>query len=231
MARLFMRVPLLALLSVLLGGCPSQIIPGPVAQLDRYEKAEQAGRPADIVADPISGDCAGGASQSAACPKLHAIRARACLQVARQAAAPNAACPGSGSRDVLACAVENYGAVLNDSSFSAEARNDFRENHARAAYCLANLSGGTDRQRLGQQAADDLGRLPADPRRDQLAASTWLLLADASTGAARCDQYRQAATVAARGLAANPDAELTGGLQSALTTARSRAARANCGRI
>lgn len=222
---------LMAVLSVLIVGCETPGLPGPIAQLDRYQKAEAAGQYKDIVADSLSGDCTGGGSASDACPKLHAIRARACLTLAHQAAAPNAACPGSGARDLLACAAENYGAVLDSATFSPAQRTDFRDNHARATYCLANLSAGAERQSLGQQALDDLTRLPQDPRRDQLAASTALLLADGASGTARCDLYRQAAARARRGLGEQPTADVAAGLQSALNTAQARAGRANCGRI
>ena len=218
-------------LAFAMAGCVENVIPGPVAQLARYQKAEAEGRPADIVSDALSSDCTGGAARSDACPKLHAVRARACLNVARAQTAAQAACPGPASRELLTCAAENYGAVLDNTSVPQTQRDEFREHRARADYCLANFASGAERQSLGQQAANDLAKLSPNAQRDQLAANVWLLLAQSASGQASCSAYRQAVTIARRGLAASPDADLRGGLTSVQNNATSGAARASCGRV
>jgi hypothetical protein len=77
----------------------------PLAQLARWRTA---GRDA-IAAEPIVAPCP---DDHPACPRLHALRAEACLGRALADRAPGAACPASRAAPLLDCAAEGYAAAL-----------------------------------------------------------------------------------------------------------------------
>lgn len=113
------------------------VLDPPLAQLARWRDA-----PAQRIAEePVVAPCPAG---HAACPRLHARRAAACMELAMSARAPLAACPGLAQRMHLECAVAAYA--------GADAGPVHAANHAQAALCLAELSGAQARLALGRRA-------------------------------------------------------------------------------
>ncbi|HEY0418049.1 MAG TPA: hypothetical protein VGC80_00875, partial [Acetobacteraceae bacterium] len=139
-----------AALLLLLTACPS--LPGPVAQLERYKQWEGAGKPDAIEAEQPDSDCR--TATSDVCGQIFAIRARACLTLARGAAAGDAACPPPGEATArrLSCAAEGYDRARAGSGWTAAQLADFGENRARALYCSAKLQGPEERVRLDREA-------------------------------------------------------------------------------
>lgn len=93
----------IGLLSLLgLGACApvAAVLDPPLGQLARWETAA----PETIATQAVA--CPPG---HAACARLHARRAEACMGLAMNARAPGAACPGSPAH--LPCAVEDYAAA------------------------------------------------------------------------------------------------------------------------
>jgi hypothetical protein len=86
---------------VMVGCAPvAAVLDPPLAQLARWQSAA----PQAIAAEPVA--CPPG---HAACARLHARRAEACMTLALRDRAPGAACPGSDAH--LACAAEGYAAA------------------------------------------------------------------------------------------------------------------------
>ena len=210
-----MRRPLLLLL--LAAGCTSgvvSVLPGPVAQLSTFKSDEAAANTARIAATTIDGDCDGRSGQSAACPQIQAIHARACLVEARKATSPDAACPPPGEAAHLRCAASGF-AAAEGAGFMPADRGVFAEQHGRALYCLANLSDDAEGVPLARDAMRALAAVPPDPKRDLLAASSALHIGlarglDATT---RCTNLAEAARIAQRGLGAAPPEALAGALR------------------
>ena len=209
-----MRLCLLPLL-LLLTACP-----GPVAQLERLQADEQGGRFAAIEAATVDSDCTS-ADASEACPRIAAIRGRACLQLARDATAPGAACPGTAQRSRMDCAAASYAGALRSTAFPEVQRQEFLESRARALYCGATYRGAAEGVPLARAAIEALSLLPPEPRRDQLAAAASLNIAGRETlfDAERCERAKDARRLARRGLAATPGADLAGALRAAIRNA------------
>lgn len=222
------------MLPLLLGACAS--LPGPVAQLERFKDAEANNRPAEIEAERVDADCLKAEGASDACPQIFAIHARACLQLARNEAAPGAACPPATetARRRMDCAATGYGKARAGTGFSTSQREEFVESRARALYCGASYRTPAEGLPMAVDAGAELDGLPPNPRRDQLAAAVALYVAnrDLLPADQRCRAARRAADLATRGLASNPAQELAGGLRAAGEGARTVAARINgCGGV
>lgn len=212
-------------------GCSTavQVMPGPVAQLARMEQAQQAGRTADIAGEKVDAACASTPFSSEACPKIHALRAGACLALAQQQAADGAACPpptGSAATQIN-CAADSYAlagdGVLANSGDAAAAL----QNRGQARYCAARLRPPAEGLAMARAAMADLARPPASGGRDLMAASAALFIAQstAAPAAERCDAARQATQLAERGLA-TPDAApaVLAALRGTRTAAQAEAA-------
>lgn len=194
-----------AALLLILAGCAS--LPGPVAQLDGFTADQTAGRFDSIAKATVVSDCRATPFGSDACPRIHAIRARACLELARQEAAPGAACPpaSASARQNLGCAVESYALAGNAALTGGDASN-LTENRARARYCAARLQSPAKGLSLARAAGEDMKTLPPSASHDLLAASASLFVAQQATAAAadRCSAAQAASTLAQRGLSAGP---------------------------
>jgi hypothetical protein len=208
------------------------VLSGPTAQLQQYEKAEAAKDFATIENSPIDAACVSGAG-SDACPKLFAIRARACMQLARDEAAPGAACPPptDSAKRRLDCAASNFAAARQASGFTPVQRDEFTEMRARALYCGATFRDASEGVPMDQTAGSELASLPPNARRDQLAASAALNIAnrDALASNVRCDAARQAVHLAERGLTETPTEDLAAGLRGARSAAQGVLTRLRCG--
>ncbi|MDB5412829.1 MAG: hypothetical protein JWR10_1164 [Rubritepida sp.] len=110
---------------LVLAGCTplAAVVDPPLAQLSRWESAG----PAEIAAEPVS--CSPG---HAACPRLHMLRAEACMSIAMASRAPGAACPAL--RGNLPCAADSYAAARALTPNPA-----FAAGEAQARLCLAEL--------------------------------------------------------------------------------------------
>ena len=115
---------------LVLAGCAplAAAIDPPIAQLARWQRSP----PATIAAEPVA--CSEGHE---ACPRLHLLRAEACMGLAMAARAPGAACPAL--RDHLPCAAQSYAAAR---ALAPEPR--LAAGEAQARLCLAELSGPTE---------------------------------------------------------------------------------------
>lgn len=189
------------------GGCETavHVMPGPTAQLARMEQAQRDGNLAAIERDAPDAACTTSPFGSDACPKIHALRAGACLALARQQAAAGAACPppsGDGAR-LTRCAADSYGlagdAVLAASTEPAAAF----QNRMRSRYCAARLVPPPEGLGLAQAALADAARVPPSAAADLLSASAALFIAQSMSAspADRCAAARQARQLAERGLA------------------------------
>lgn len=101
----------------------------PLAQLARW----RATGPEAIAAEPVVAPCPAG---NPACPRLHALRAEACLGQALARRAPGAACPASRAAPLLDCAAEGYAAALAAGAAGAPV---LRAGQAQALLCRAEL--------------------------------------------------------------------------------------------
>jgi hypothetical protein len=121
-------VPLL----LLAAGCATVagIADPPLAQLARWRDAAPR---ASIAAEPVVAPCP---AANPACPRLHALRAEACLGEALAIRAPGAACPASRSAPLLDCAAESYAAALAAKAPGAPV---LRAGLAQALLCRAEL--------------------------------------------------------------------------------------------
>jgi hypothetical protein len=77
----------------------------PLAQLARWRNAA----PEAVATEPVAVPCP---AANPACPRLHALRAEACLGQALALRAPGAACPPSRAATLLDCATGSYAAAL-----------------------------------------------------------------------------------------------------------------------
>jgi hypothetical protein len=200
-------LPLLAL-----AAC--DLLDAPVAQLDRFEQARREGRLAAIAEEPVPPGCTG-----EACPRLHAIRAEACLALALADRAPGAACPGpsEAARRQLDCAAAGYAA--------AGPAPAFRAGRAQALLCRAELAAPDEALGLAR-AARSAAEPAADARLALLAGRAALLEARGGD----CGAARDAGRLAAGGLTHAPDGAMRAALaRLAADAAARRATIPGCG--
>jgi hypothetical protein len=204
------RIALALLAGALIGGC------GTTKQLSDFKKDEAAKNYAAIENQTIDSSCFAGGQATDECAQLTEIQGRACLTLARQEAAPNAACPPATdtARRRLQCAAKDFGVALTGGHFSADDQNDMTEMRARALYCGATLVSRADGLPDAREAARELDTLPANPQRDQLAAAAALYVANSEqlSTADRCAAAQLAAARATRGLQNNPSSDMQRGL-------------------
>lgn len=203
------RIALIVLSGSLIGGCV-------VDQLSDFKSAEAAKNYAAIASKKIDSSCFANQQISDECAQLTEIQGRACLTLAQQEAAPNAACPPAtaSASSHLQCAAQDFGAAVNGGHVSSDDLNDDTEMRARALYCGATLVSRTDGLPNAREAARELDTLPANPERDQLNAATELYVAnsDQLSAADRCSAAQLAVDRANRGLQANPSGSIQDGL-------------------
>jgi hypothetical protein len=184
-----------------LSGCATD---GTLERLLQWQKQDNL---AAIAAEPVPPGCASMPFKSDACPRIHDIRAYACLALASRETDPHAACPpldSASARQSLQCAVDSY--AIADPPQQTQSAN-LRQNRARAFYCGARLrvlEGGPAEAgaALARRAVDELSRLPPTPAHDHLAASSALFIAQKTQlpSVERCAAARQASMLASRGL-------------------------------
>lgn len=191
-------------LMMLLAGCSpvAALLDPPLAQLARWEGAS----PVDIAAEPVA--CPPG---HAACARLHARRAEACMGLAMAARAPGAACPAA--REHLPCAGESYAAARALAPGPALAAGE-----AQARLCLAEWLPPAEAAQEAVRAAPAIAAAPP-PRAALLAARAALIAARPGAGQ---DSQRCAATLA--GLRSAPPAS-----REAADLARRQASIPGCG--
>lgn len=186
-------------LTVSMSGCF-----GPISQLNDWHDLESSKQYDKIEAEVIDSDCVIQSGKiDEACPKLFAIHARACLTLARIETAETAACPPDteSARQRMDCAAADY-----DKARSGDFPNDqlveFTEHRARALYCGAHFRTRSEGLPLAREAVAELSRLPANPRRDHLAASAHLFVAgtDQVSAADRCQSAKTVLHLTNRGL-------------------------------
>jgi len=208
-----MKQTLVAVLCVLVGasltGCA-------VSALDKLKGLESSQQFTKIEAEAIPGDCAGSGRGSEECAQIEEIHARACLTLAQQESAPGAACPPAtdSARRRLKCAADGFKEAAVGGHFSSEQRNEFTQMRAQALYCGATLGARADGLASVREASRELATLPPNPRRDLLAASAALYVAntDDVSGHERCDAAQRAVDLANRGLAGGAPGALQDGL-------------------
>jgi hypothetical protein len=197
----------------LLAGCA-------VPLLSTLKKEETAGNYVAIEGKSIDSTCEGGREGSPECAQLSEIQGRACLTLARQEAAPNAACPPATdtARRRLQCAVTDLDAARLGQQFPPDQLMELGEMHARALYCGATLKSRIDGLPDARKAARELESpsLTPSPQREQLAAAAELYVAntDQLADADRCSAAQRAITRADRGLEESPDDEIKQGLMA-----------------
>jgi hypothetical protein len=158
----------------------------PLAQLARWRNALRE----TVAAEPVVAPCP---ATNPACPRLHALRADACLGEALAARAPLAACPGSRSAPLLDCAAEGYAAALAATAPSAPM---LRAGMAQALLCRAELDEPVRAANRAAAAADAAAGAP--PGLAALhGARAALLLARVGPAAGRCAEARRARDLAA----------------------------------
>jgi hypothetical protein len=198
--------PILA--GTILAGCA-------VSQLSDFKKAEAAKDYTAIENKTIDASCFTD-HPTEECAQAAEIQGRACLTLARQEAAPNAACPPATdtARRRLGCAARDFGLAQKSASFSADDRTDITEMRARALYCGATLMTRADGLPDAREAARELDALPPSASREQLSAAAFLYVAntDALSAADRCAAAQAAAARATLGLQNNPSGDIQQGL-------------------
>lgn len=206
-----------------------------IRALDRMEHWQAQGNNAAIADEPVPPECAAQPSASPACSTFHAIRAHACLAMARTETAPDAACPPLNAERVnrwLACAADSY-AKAGVADLPPQQAADLRQNRAQAFYCGAHLrllqdGAAQAAAAMARAAQRELAQVPPDPERDLLAASSALLVAQQKRlpDAETCAAAREAARLAARGLRAVPPdrTKLANGLLATRNAAMQEAA-------
>jgi hypothetical protein len=190
---------------------------GTTPQLSTFKKDEAAKNYSAIANTPIKSDCAGSDKGSAECVQLAEIQGRACLTLAQQQSAPNAACPPAtdSARSQLQCAATNFDAARAGQQFPPDQLADMTEMRARALYCGATLQSPSAGLADANNAANELATLPPTPSRDQLAASTQLYAANNGvSNDDRCNAAKRAASLADRGMTENPTDDLKQGLMN-----------------
>jgi hypothetical protein len=203
-----------------------------VSQLSDFKKEEAAKDYTAIANKTIDAGCFV-EHPTDECAQAAEIQGRACLTLARQEAAPNAACPPATdtARRHLQCAAQDFGVAVKSASFSTGDKADFTEMRARALYCGATLMTRTQGLPDAREAAQELDTLPSTPQRDQLSAAASLYVANSETlsAAERCAAAQAAVARASRGLQNNPSGDIQQGLTDTRTHAESVASHLpNC---
>jgi hypothetical protein len=203
------RIALTLLAGCLIGGCA-------VHQLEDFKNAEKAKNYAAIDGQKIAPSCFADQQTSDECAQLTEIQGRACMTLALQEAAPNAACPpptATASRH-LQCAAQDFGAAVKGGQVASEDLNDDTEMRARALYCGATFVARAEGLPNVREAARELDTLTANPQRDQLAAATALYVANSEqlSSTDRCSAAQLAVDRANRGLQGNPTDNIKQGL-------------------
>jgi hypothetical protein len=204
---------LICVATLLLAGCP-------LSQLNDLKKDEGDKNYSAIENTSIDSTCAGSGQGSAACAQASEIQGRACLTLAQQEAAPNAACPPdtATAQRRLKCAATDLDAARLGRQFPPDQLIELGEMHARALYCGATLKSRSDGLPDAREAARELElpSLPPSARREQLAAASELYVAnsDQLSNAERCSAALRAIARADRGLQESPDDNMKQGLQA-----------------
>ena len=218
------RVALIVLAGFLIGGCA-------VDQVSDFKKAEGAKNYAAIAGKKIDASCFADQQISDECAQLTEMQGRACMNLAQQETAPNAACPPptDTARSHLQCAAQDFGAAVKGGGIAASDLNDDTEMRARALYCGATLVSRADGLPNAREASRELDTLPANPQRDQLNAATQLFVAnsDQLSTSDRCAAAQAAVERANRGLQSNPPANIQQGLSDTRAHAISVAGQLN----
>jgi hypothetical protein len=203
------RIALTLLVGSLIGGWA-------IDQLSNFKKAEAAKDYATIDGKKIDSSCFADQQISDECAQLTEIQGRACMTLAQQEAAPNAACPPATATATrhLQCAAQDFGAAVKGAHVSSDDLNDDTEMRARALYCGATFVSRADGLPNVREAARELDTLTANPERDQLTAAMALYVANSDQLSAtdRCTAAQLAVNRANRGLQANPPDNLQQGL-------------------
>jgi hypothetical protein len=198
-------------------------------QLDTLKTDEGAKNYTAIENSSID-SCTGTGPSSSECAQASEIQGRACLTLAQQEAAPNAACPPdtTTAQHRLKCAVTDLDPARLGGQFPPDQLIELGEMHARALYCGATLKSRSDGLPEAREAARELEAptLPPSARREQLAAASELYVAndDQLTNAERCSAALRAIARADRGLQESPDDAMKRGLQATRAHASSVAA-------
>jgi len=219
---------LICLGTVLLTGCATD-------QLQTLKKDETDKKYTVIESTSIDSTCAGSGQSSPECAQASEIQGRACMTLAQQEAAPNAACPPdtATAQARLKCVVTDLDAARLGRQFPPDQLIELAEMHARALYCGATLKSRSDGLPDAREAARELElpSLPPSARREQLAAAAELYAAndDQLANAERCSAALRSIARADRGLQASPDDAMKQGLQATREHAAAVAAHlTNC---
>lgn len=198
-------------------------------QLDTL-KTEESTKNYTAIENTALDSCTSAGPGSPECAQASEIQGRACLILAQQEAAPNAACPPdtTTAQRRLKCAVTDLDAARLGQQFPPDQLIELAEMHARALYCGATLKSRGDGLPDAREAARELEApsLPLSARREQLAAASELYVAndDQLTNAERCSAALRAIARADRGLQASPDDAMQQGLRATRAHASSVAA-------
>lgn len=197
-------------LAAMLAGCATH-------QLEQFKQDYRAGKLTTIETSTLPANCFADGSVSDECAQLTDLQGRACLTLARQEAAANAACPPAtdSARRRLQCAARDFAVATRSASFAATDINDMTEMRARALYCGATLVDRTAGLPDVREASRELATLPATAQRNQLAAATQLYIAnsDQLPSAERCAAARSAAQIASKALESSSGDDLLDGLR------------------
>jgi hypothetical protein len=158
----------------------------PLAQLARWRDTPRD----SVAAEPVVAPCP---AANPACPRLHALRAEACLGEALAARAPQAACPPSRTAPLLDCAADGYAAALSANAPNAPV---LRSGMAQALLCRAELDDPTRAATRAATAAEAAAGAP--PELAALhGARAALLLARLGPAPRRCAEARRALDLSA----------------------------------
>ena len=214
-----------------LTACPPGL-PGPIAQLQRFEKAADAGQHAAVANETVSGDCLPGGSGSDACPAIFAVHGRSCLEVARAEAAPGAACPGPTptAKTALDCAARDLSAAEASRKFDGTKLADIRQNRAQAQYCSATFLAAPDGAPLATQAEDAMRTAnTAGGKVVAARAALYFAARSAFPAAQRCAGVQRARGATRDGQALQPDPATADALRRLASDADGWARSIPCG--
>ena len=175
-------------LALVVAGCATAagLADPPLAQLARWRETPRDA----IAAEPVVAPCP---AANPACPRLHALRAEACLGEALAARAPRAACPPSRTAPLLDCASEAYAAALAANAPSAPT---LRAGLAQALLCRAEFDDPARATTRATAAAEAAAGAP--PELAALhGARAALLLARLGPAPGRCIEARRALDLSA----------------------------------
>ncbi|MGE0222935.1 MAG: hypothetical protein AB7F35_26670 [Acetobacteraceae bacterium] len=228
---------LLPIAALSLAACPNDSpivpLPGPVAQLQRFQAAAEAGKTAEIADQAVNGDCLPGGSGSDACPALLAIHGRACLQQAQAEAGPDNACPGptDTAKRYLECAERDLTRAVTIGGLKPDAVGGVQQNRALALYCRATFLPVAQGGPMVSAAEAALREAPDTAATNRLKAQAALYFAarDAVSKAERCAAVQRAKASAETGLTRNPNPRETEALQRLLADSARWGARVGCG--